>query len=284
VATNLITGKQSDCDDFLADFYAAPRRTRQSSRQLPHVRFGNASDDEALIEFVCDFGPVLGSIESLRSIAMRTSVVQNLGLLRAEQRMFAIALNLICIVNEFVFVEAAANALQEKQEPNSSQAARRLKKDDLSKLRQLAALNSELEAAVARANAIGAELHVPTLKWHCRRSPAQDEDPLAILSNSYEYLCALFNQFPTRLVPSRGTVLESPQVSSSGIKPLLYFLIRELYLQRYKLQMCKRQDCSAFFIPDRSNAEYCSLRCSNLQQQRKSYARRRVALDKCPRP
>ncbi len=47
-------------DDFLAGFYDAKGRTRQTSRKLPHLRFSQAIDISQLEGFVREFGPVLG--------------------------------------------------------------------------------------------------------------------------------------------------------------------------------------------------------------------------------
>ncbi len=99
-------------------------------------------------------------------------------------------------------------------------------------------------------------------------------DEVDNLSTSHRLLCAIFNGFTPKLHYSKGMVQECPESSQTGIRPLLYFMLREVYLMKHRIRLCKREDCGHFFIPSRLNTEFCSVECGSLVRQRRFSARR----------
>ena len=100
------------------------------------------------------------------------------------------------------------------------------------------------------------------------------DDKVDNLSTSHQLLCQIFNLFTPKLYYAEGVVQECPDSAGTGIRPLLYFLLREVYLMKHRIKPCKRPDCGQFFIPDRGNAEFCSDECSNLVRQRRLSGRK----------
>jgi hypothetical protein len=86
--------------DLLAPFDSAKRAPRSGSRQPPHLRFASASTLGEQVSFVRDFGPILAhkKVEGGRG-GDRIVVCQSLAVLKAEQRLFSLFVDLVKVTN-----------------------------------------------------------------------------------------------------------------------------------------------------------------------------------------
>jgi hypothetical protein len=77
------------------------------------------------------------------------------------------------------------------------------------------------------------------------------------------FLCEVLNCFPHKLVFGGLYVDELPSPDYTGVRPLLYYMLRMDYLQGRKYRMCARPTCSKWFIHDRSDHIYHDHACKN---------------------
>jgi len=267
-------------EDALGDFYAMPRRTRESSRKLPHVRFASASDEAGLIEYVKEHGPVLARVVHVDPLGGPVQLVQALSVLKAEQKVFSIARELISQVNELnTFLESTVVEYSKGVSPLGRKASVRPNKREAEAIAEIPGLLEDIRlASTAAVHAAEAE----GIQNDCWRSllkliaARRSNDSIDYLSSAHRCLCHIFNLFPPILVFNGEKAVECPTFHRTGIRPMLYFLLREVYRYKHVIRLCSRDDCGQFFIPGRDNAEYCSDRCTNMVGQRNLLKRNRT--------
>jgi hypothetical protein len=265
-----------DVSDFLAEFENTPRRTRATSQRLPHVRFMNSTGEADLIQFVREYGPVLAGRVKAKQGPGFTRFVQNIAVLRAQQQMFAATASLVSIVNDLNgFSRSIA---MDATEPDYERPPVKPRISPTYGIRlakigpALERMQSTVKAAVRESRRTQQEDEFqPAIQGLQKLAPSFDD--VANLSTAHQLLCRIFNLFVPKLYYADGVVQECPENAETGIRPQLYYLLREVYLATHRIKRCRRDDCEKFFIPDRSNAEYCSGNCANLVRQRRFSAR-----------
>ena len=257
--------------DFLASYYRAPRRTRANSRALAHVRFLGAEDDSTLISFISDFGPVHARVERQ---GRKVVAYQNRRVLQAEQKVFGATNTVITALKplaEFCRAWFDDNADPFAERPVSTAKRALIAEVTKEHARLVAALREALKSS--EQDGVGnAEWKEVLSSQATRILPPDDVDNL---SRAHDTLCSIFNVFAPRLYFAGGDVIEAPSNALSGIRPLLYFMLREVYLHDTCIRRCQRGDCGAFFIPDRADVQYCSTACGDVVRQRRSNSKKR---------
>ena len=265
--------------DFLAGFYAARRRRRETSRQLAHIDFCQATDAKKLENFVRNFGPVLSRRGERGPNPGTRTYVQNVEVLRTQQVLFAAVQALTSLLND-LNETARLLATTKRGNTGTEKRLRRyvggLERERLAKLQPaFETLAESVRAAVLECQRRGLEDEFECVLADVERLavPPAEVDKLAIC---HQVVCDIFNLFPPGLYYGNGLVQECPTSDDRGIRPLLYFMLREAYVMRHRIRLCKRVDCGCFFMPDRGNEQYCSDECLRLVAQRNANDRRRL--------
>lgn len=259
----------------MEDFYAAGRRTRETSRDLAHVRFCGATEYEDLLGFVMEFGPVLATPNG-RGRDPDTSVfMQNVSVLRAQQALFASIWALVSLVNQLDSVSEWMAEAKGELRPHdfTSRSTREDRRNLAALVPAVDLIRNKLVAAIEESSKHDLEDEFVTIRAELERF-ATGRDELDNLSTSHDLLCTIFNVFPPKLYHGHGIVQECPGSDNSGTRPQLFFLLRKLYLMKAVSRLCKREDCGEFFI-GRGNAFFCSVECGNVYRQRRSSAKNR---------
>ena len=239
------------------DFLATYRKARgfySAGILPPHIQFANARDEDDLIRFVQDWGPVWGRIEGKET--NKLSVLQFLEPLRREHRFFSNAAKLLAELG--------------KDHPNVRNIAQQIA--TMAESRK-AVWSGRSDPTLAAYSSLARkrldELHLLILK--------PDEDlPSShprkrIIYYGHETLCYVLNRFPPVLVPDEGKVVELPQHQSEGIRPALYFMLREDYLRARKLKPCANDRCRNLFVLDGRSRECCTPACSKVVRDYRYY-------------
>lgn len=195
-------------------------------------QFADATDDEKLIAFVKEFGPVSGKFLGFeRAATWDIKVRETLESLRREQKQFAKMVQIMQQVNR--------NGLA------NFDALRRL----LNELR-IEILDPELRALEEIANI----------------SPNATKDA-DLIPMAHQTLCNLFNTCPPRLVPIDGEAIELPRVDFTGIRDALYFQLRLVYLAQRTIGTCL--NCGGHFTVFKRGTPGCRETCNRaLRNQR----------------
>ena len=91
-------------------------------------------------------------------------------------------------------------------------------------------------------------------------------------------LCRTFNQFPVKLYYANGVLQGLPSSAPSGVRPLLYYMLRMEYLYKREIRLCARPTCGFYFVPDRPDGVWCSESCENREKARRHRAKSRKDL------
>jgi hypothetical protein len=72
-----------------------------------------------------------------------------------------------------------------------------------------------------------------------------------------------------------NTPVEAPgwDLTCSGIRPVLYYILRREYLHASGIGICRNIECRDLFDIQRSGQEFCGDACSRLQRQREYWQR-----------
>jgi hypothetical protein len=91
----------------------------------------------------------------------------------------------------------------------------------------------------------------------------------------HHVLCELVNAFSLRVSLWGDTPVEAPDwdLTCSGIRPVLYYMLRREYLQASGIAICRNTECRDVFEIERSGQEFCGDACSRLQRQREYWQR-----------
>jgi hypothetical protein len=209
-------------------------------KKPPHVRFANADDDEGLMAFLGDFGPVAVpfDLEHLRlEKASELRAREPLEALRREQRVFRALAEIIAVLS---LKRPAAKAI-ESIASNVDTVATEWR-------------NEPSESATRE------ELH----KWRTvMQYEFRDWTPIHF---GHFTVAAALNRFPKRIQASRSQngrwiTEELPEVDTTGIRPTLYSMLRDDYLSR-SIARCPERGCGQFFRITHKGKSYCSAQCA----------------------
>ena len=256
-----------------------------------HVSFANAVSDDALVEFVREFGPVAAkavaegdrpqteamSLEDMLKADLRTPIaaVQDLVTLRRERRTYASALGLL---GELMQGENKASVTAMQQHvagiaegvwywPEQWEAERQWR----------ASQNSVPVAWHFDSNRHGS---IFRLKNHMF-APEYPTGTLesAMMTRPFHaghlVLCRLINAFATEVRYFNDRAVEALPFDSLrfGIRPALYQILKHMYLGRAGAQVCRNDQCRQFFESKREGQNYCRHECSQQYRQRQYWAK-----------
>jgi hypothetical protein len=210
-------------------------------------QFADATDDEKLVAYCQEFGPVWGEIRSRNHEDNGTDtliVAQSMKQLRKEQRKFAATVRLLQQVNQPGKADRSAmmDAMYDLQIVDSSV---------LSTLWVLTGLSS------ARSST----------------EKAADLVPFAHLA-----LCALLNDVPPKLAPLNGEVIELPHTRDEGIRDALYYPLRRDYLAQREIGSCLH--CGSHFPVFKHGARACSQTCRTALRNQKYWSQNKNTVNR----
>jgi hypothetical protein len=214
-------------------------------------RFAAANDDEKLVGFCEEFGPVCGDVVLMRcedDLSFTIKVSQSLDKLRESQRTFRAAVRLV-------------------REANQGGRANRTEIYDAATViyRNLA-LTTGTDAAGMLA------------LIEMRRRFARKQSIEKALSFAHETICGMLNGFPPNLVPVDGEVIELPTSSDTGIESVLYYQLRRDYLAGREIGICK--ECGCHFPVFKHPANGCSDSCRRALRNRKYWKGNRKKINR----
>jgi hypothetical protein len=294
--------------DLLERFDAFRSATRAESKRAPHLCFANATSFEEQLAFVREFGPILahkaqGDAENDRIVAY-----QNIAILQAEQSLFSLVYELVrtsTILHEWSlkafpardkYVAAYSSGITlEDCDPSSEKYSVGLKRgaklldsaverecrptiDQRAAFKHLRSLLAQFLEAVAAYPKMAFDIK-PAFAWQelCTFVPLGSKldhgDMLTVVSEANDLLCRVFNRFPVGLCYGNGMAITVPEIGPTGIRPILYYMLREDYLFSRPFRVCTLQGCSNYFVPVRRDTRYCSDECQNRAKQRRYYAK-----------
>ena len=293
----------AESKDLLDGFDNGRKLRRDDSREAPHFLFAGAKTLAKSVEFVRAYGPVLASrvenpeqpdlsecVESGEDSTVPDVVAyQKLSVLEIEQRLFSFVFDLVMAVNKLRDWGKLAVQAEKKYtaplpggpqvwipETRSFLENRELASDeDRLKIKEIGTLLVEIQGLIdSYPNDVLWESDDPftwdnPISSFCSRDHIDKDYSL----NNYRWanylLCHIFNLFPPRLDQVNGIVHEMPKLKPSGIRPILYYMLRLEYLSPRELRLCARPGCGGYFAPDRRDATYCSDSCQNIDKQRR---------------
>lgn len=250
--------------DSLDTFRKYLRTSRESDVARPgYLVFADIKDDQELIRFVADFGPI--DARKAKCTEAWVIAVQSVSLLRCEQRLMKAAVNLLRHLNcaegdKYEGVDAIKEAVLSLAAVGRD--AHRVKlqfgplpddrfKGPFSNPRQ------HLWARLASASEFGVTV---------------TDSPEQIYWFGHLAMCDLLERFPRRLLFADGKLLTFPPLSPLGIRDTLYYMLREDYAHKRELKTCANPHCNVTFIPQRPDAKYHSQMCGQRLRKRKQYA------------
>jgi hypothetical protein len=269
-----IDGRKLDPSD-AARLDIFKRFRRYSLRQLSAVhsgdsggvyQFADATDDEKLIAFVKEFGPVWGKVVSSRAEdddSSTLTVTQSLKKLRREQEVFAAAVKLLQELSRDAKADPAGILVAMAQilppemrlpEGFPTKASRNL-------TTPLPTGPEVMTYPIAvRFSALAIDL------W-CSTGFPKKEKKAAVISLARQVLCDLLNHHSPVLVPLESEVIEMPVAPNEGIMEALYFQLRLDFLAHRQIRACL--NCEGYFPVHRRGARACGNRCQTALRNQK---------------
>lgn len=244
-------------------------------RQLGAERFGDSSgvyqfadatNDEKLISFVREFGPIWGKVFSTLDndeATIRITVKQSLKKLRREQEIFAAAIKLLQQLNlkanadPVKMVLAMTRILPTQMRPPGGfpriESCRNF-------IVPIPAEEVMSYPVAVRFSAIATEI------WCSDGVPTSDKKA-AVESLARQVLCDLLNHHAPVLAPFGNEVIEMPVIPNEGIRDALYFRVRLDYLSGRQIAACL--NCGGYFPVLRRGARACGEGCRTALRNQK---------------
>ena len=230
-------------------------------------QFADATDDERLLAFVREFGPVWGKVVSSSKESEDFStltVAQSFESLRREQEIFAAAVKLLQELNrnaradplEIVF--AMTRIVPPQLRPSKGFPHKETCRNFIT---PLPASPEAMSYPIAvRFAAVAVDL------W-CSDGVPTDEKKPAVVSLARQVLCDLLNLHSPVLVPVEGEVIELPVIPNEGIREALYFQLRRDFLANRQIGICL--NCGSHFTVFRRGTKGCSAACKTALRNQK---------------
>lgn len=282
----------------------------------PHIRFANATTDEALIDFVEDFGPFAPSeIEEIEPdwseqvplselAGRRTSVraIEDLATLRRERRIYAAALGLIgelrggkaksriAVLRNYIAVIADGVYYWPEQWSIEKKWRERVTQGEIAwyfdsnrydRIRWMkCAADWDRPRPPRREDYSDGNSYLHHRALHAlqglRTTPYQA---------GQHVLCELINSFLTGVECVGDHPVESLPCGAGrfAIRPGLYLILKREFLWGGGAIICRNDRCNQFFVSQRSGQVFCSPDCSSRYRQRRYWAARGSHLRKSRR-
>jgi hypothetical protein len=302
---------QGSRDPFLRYLSSARAEFAGKGKPLdsPHLSFSNATTDEALIEFVKEFGPVVGTkvvedkVETTQSAGMPgkdwselhgrvlIAAFQDLATLRLERRTFAAALALLAELShdeEAVNVSAIQRHISHIADGVSSWPEQQDAERQWRALHNLPPVAWQFDSNqrdfmwLLKTEVFRAE--PPSLKGTLGAGP--DYIGWALRTTPYRaghlVLCALINAFETEVTYSKERPVETLPFGALrfGVRPALYLILKYLYLGGSCAPVCGNDRCRRFFEIERAGQRFCEAKCSEQFRQREYWVKKGSVLRK----
>ena len=248
-------------EDFLQEYlqYSKLWDEKRSGKRPPHIQFANATDDDALIAFIEDFGPVQthGKLWHLPDRSL--TAYQDMQGLRRDRLILSGATKLLVARDRSDASDVLADGLGEICQGVCQPGP---------------ATEIHKEPAFRERPWYGNEI-LPFARWLASHEDIRAEiRPAKLRTLGQIALSILLNCFPPQLHPVGDRMMELPVYDSCGILPALYFMLRQDCLGRQAIAICTLPECGKFFAVERFGQRFCSADCSRLQRQRDYWQRR----------
>ncbi len=202
---------------------------KELSRAAGIYQFADATTEEKLIEFIEEFGPVWGKIQSSQTEEDRTvtlTVAQHMKRLWREQEQFAALVLLVQQANK-------------KRNTHSAEDCAAI---------SVAMLDLELPLYALIFN-----------NAYLDAAGSHREKAAAALPWAHRAICNVLNEYAPKLIPFDDAVIELPIVQDEGIRSAIYWRLRLDYLAKRSIGTCG--NCDGHFPIYRRGAEGCSQPC-----------------------
>lgn len=247
----------------------------------PPVWFANANCNEKLIRFVEEFGPVVASTVDEQLEKRLIWARQDLTTLRRERDLYACCLNLVrelrkgeneadlqIIRDALVTIVSATQHWPSQWRREARWMKSHAPDEPISWKFHPKTWNTLVSLQTdAQAN-FGGGLYPGRSTYLC----------------GHQAICHILNSFRSGTQYVSGKVFEGPRTFMPfGIRPVLFFVLKQEYLRQGGLSRCTNPNCNAWFVVERHGQGYCSPDCSRRHRQRdywqaRGSARRRKRL------
>jgi hypothetical protein len=266
--------------------FGGPKRQGKNS---PHIEFANANNDQKLIRFVQQFGPLVvssshteeresGSEGAFGFQISQTVLVahQNLAELRSEHLAYRSALALVSELQRgkrtnIATIRGCVPEIVEhvKRWPQQWERERLLRASGQEYAPEPQWLFRQLNLEYL-------------LQFRYQATCESSGDRLSDLLRGadpvragHKVICELVNAFNPLVYPWGNTPVEAPGLDlTGGIRPVLYYMLRREYLHAGGIGICRNTECRDLFEIERSGSEFCGDVCSRLQRQREYWRNR----------
>jgi hypothetical protein len=266
--------------DLLARFrrYALRQLSeKQGATEAGVYQFADATDDEKLLAFVREFGPVWGEVQSVRNEGDGTKTIvvdEEIGHLHEEQERFSAAVELLARVKGRKGPDPVAivQALGKLAAPYSH----------FKHLTQLSVSPPERVLPLDAEN-VTPELAPEYLAWLAKyaklmlgSSHPKGKEVIIWIAN--QALCTLFNWHHPCLVPFDAKTVELPFIAQEGIRNALYFKLRLDYLAQRTIGTCLH--CGGHFPVYKRGARACGESCRRALRNQKYWAQKSKTINR----
>jgi hypothetical protein len=302
---------QPSRDPFLRYLSSVRSEFAEKAKPLdsPHLSFANAITDEALVEFVNQFGPVVGTKVVADKGAPAQSVgmpwtdrsgpdgkalitaFQDLSTLRLERRTFAAALALLAELGHdetAVNISAIQRHISEIADgvwswPEQQDSERQWRTShNLPPVAWQFDSNHRDFIWFLKTEVFRAEPQSQKGNW----GAGPDYIGWALRTTAYRaghlVLCALINAFETEVTYSKDRPVETLPLGALrfGVRPALYLILKYLYVGGFCAPVCGNDRCRRFFEIKRAGQRFCKAECSEQFRQREYWAQKGSVLRK----
>lgn len=217
---------------------------RHASEDAGVYQFAEANNDEKLIAFVRELGPVWGDVRSIKNEENGTvtiTVSQSMRRLRREQQQFAAAVELLQQVNR----------------------------------------NSRADVEIMRTRMLDLHLHPHVLAMGAEYETTKGtlaHKTAAALIWAHRGLCLTLNEYRPKLISFPGGVIELPEMHDEGIRDEIYYQVRLDYLAQRAIGTCL--NCGGHFPVYKRGARACGEACRRGLRNQKYWNRHRKTINR----
>lgn len=253
--------------------------SKKGTTEAGIYQFADANDDNKLVEFVSEFGPVWGDVQpsTERDSAIKLIVEQDLSRLRNEQRIFAAVVELLSQINRNAkadlrkVVRAMASIAPPMQLPRSLPR-------DFPKIEVRDWNEHEFDDYDTLDYMSVASYATIAIFLLTERETPEHEKRYSVLNYAHLALCEVLNAHPPELVPFGNEAIELPRISDKGIRAALYFKLRLEYLAQRSIGTCLK--CGGHFPVLKRGARACSEACRRALRNQKYWNKHKKDLNR----
>ena len=234
-----------------------------------------------MVAFVKEFGPVVArSVRECRpnTEERRISVAeQDMNELRREQKVYRSAVTLLAELAQENSPEPILRDCILSITDNVAEWPGQYKREQAMRSNDNTPVGWEFdEQALGRLERIGVitRCERPTHGVEALFNPMLSPLSYPAIAGHY-VLCELVNAFKPSVHYWGDAPIEGPTLDLTfGIRPVLYFILRQAYLQHSVIGICANTQCRKVFEIERAGSRFCDDVCSRHQRQREYWADR----------